>query len=58
MSLSITMKMESYVSPVHESLNNGNLTMKSIVIDYYGLSSISRLFSYLYGRCLAALFHI
>jgi hypothetical protein len=57
-SLSIIIKIELYISLVYESLNSSNLTMKSIIIDYHSLSSVSGLFSYLYRRCLAALFHI
>ena len=57
-SQSTTMRMALYVSPVYKSFNNGSLTMKSIAMDCHGLSGVSGLFSYLYGRCLAALFHI
>jgi hypothetical protein len=54
----MTIKIESYVSPVYKSLNSSSLTIKSIIMDYHGLSSVSGLFSYLYRRCLAALFYI
>ena len=57
-SRSMIIRIASYISPIHESFNSGSLTIKSIAIDCHGLSSVSGLFSYLYKRCLAALFHI
>jgi hypothetical protein len=40
-SLSVMTRIESYLCPVHDSLEGGNLITKSIVIDFQGCGGVS-----------------